>query len=108
MSKRRTYGFLCLFSVLLIFSNSFVALGNLIFDSLTEQCFDQADLLENETENENETKDPSPVEEEEDPAQLVLHSFYTKKGKSLAFNYNHFIWVNHNPKIPKEPPKKAI
>ena len=109
MSKQRTYCFLCLFSLLLVFTNSLTVLGSFIFDTLTEQTVDQSDLLENETENEKETKDPNPVEEEEeDPAQLNIHAFYAKKDKSLAYHYRHFIWNNHNPVIPKEPPKQAV
>lgn len=109
MSKQRTYCFLCLFSLLLVFTDSFTFLGGFIFDTLTEKVVDQSDLLENETENENETKDPNPVEEEEeDPAQINIHTLYGKKYKSLAYHYRYFIWNNHNPVIPKEPPKKAV
>lgn len=106
MSNQRTYSYLCLFSLSLIFINSFLFWGSLIFDTLTEQSIDQTELLENETES--ETNDPNPLEEEEEPAQLVTYTYCHKKDKSLTYHYRNFIWSNYNPVIPKEPPKQAV
>ncbi len=109
MMKCRKYCYLCLFSVFLMFSNSIIVLGDLIFNTITEESIDKNDLAENESESENETEETNTSEEgEEEPARISFKTHFAKNENPFTFHYREFIWNNYSPNIPKEPPKTAV
>jgi hypothetical protein len=94
-------------SILFLFSNAFVVIGGLLFDSLGQPAIEQSDLLENETENESESKVPTP-EEEEEHAPFSMHLFYDLKEKAFSYAYHLFHWDNVSPTVPTEPPEEVV
>ncbi len=89
---------------MLFFSNSISYLGDVLFDTLTEQSIEKSDLLENESGNE----DTDSLEEEEDHVQYDAHCNLAKKEKRLVFFYSSLQWENHCPNKLTEPPETAV
>lgn len=85
-------------------------MGNLIFDSVTDQYIEQSDLMENETENESESKTPTqtPTEEEQEHTPFVIPKFQNINENITLYTIYSDFWDNVSISIPTEPPEKAV
>ena len=91
VKKQKTYAFVCLASLLLLFSGPIMFISGVVFDSLAEINVEAVDLMDGETESENET--PTPLEEEQHAIAFELKQAFSEETQKSANDlYLHSNW----------------
>lgn len=103
LKKQRIYTCVCLFSIMLFFTNSFTFLYGLITDNVFSENIEQCGLLEKESES--EPSDPTIQEEEQHSFLLTISSLILHKQMERTYSRPALNWENIQQKTSIPPPK---